>query len=75
MNSDQDTNETSRVPVRCFKCAAGCVHLEYGNAQFTFTQPQFRALAEVIGAAYRQLQAEHETDEKESLDLTAPLVM
>jgi len=47
-----------RLPVNCFKCSEGCVHLEYGNILFTFTQPQFRALAEVIGRVYSELEAE-----------------
>jgi len=47
-----------RLPVSCFKCSEGCVHLEYGNIMFTFTQPQFRALAEVIGKVHRELEAE-----------------
>jgi hypothetical protein len=47
-----------RLPVNCYKCSEGCVHLEYGNIIFTFTQPQFRALAEVIGKVYGELEAE-----------------
>jgi hypothetical protein len=46
------------MPVNCYKCSEGCVHLEYGNIIFTFTQPQFRALAEVIGKVYGELEAE-----------------
>jgi hypothetical protein len=47
-----------RLPVNCFKCSEGCVHLEYGNIIFTFTQPQFRALAEVIGKVHGEIEAE-----------------
>jgi hypothetical protein len=47
-----------RLPVNCYKCSEGCVHLEYGNIIFTFTQPQFRALAEVIGKVHGELEAE-----------------
>jgi hypothetical protein len=52
-----------RLPVNCFKCSEGCVHLEYGNILFTFTQPQFRALAEVIGKVYGELEAERAEQE------------
>ena len=34
------------------------MHLEYGNILSTFTEPQFRALAEVIGKVYGELEAE-----------------
>jgi hypothetical protein len=47
-----------RLPVNCFRCSEGCVHLEYGNIIFTFTQPQFRALAQVIGKVYGEMEAE-----------------
>ena len=47
-----------RLPVNCFRCSEGCVRLEYGNIIFTFTQPQFRALAEVIGKVYGEMEAE-----------------
>ena len=57
---DQETRSEGgyRLPVNCFRCAEGCVHLEYGNILFTFTQPQFRALAEVISEVYSDLEAE-----------------
>ena len=51
------------LPVNCFRCSAGCVHLEYGNVQFTFTQRQFRALAEVIGKVCGELEAEYAEQE------------
>jgi hypothetical protein len=41
---------------------------------FTFTPPQFRALAEVIGETYRRLQAEVEPT-VESLEFAESLVM
>jgi hypothetical protein len=47
-----------RLPVNCFRCSEGCVHLEYGSILFTFTQPQFRALAEVIVRVYGEMEAE-----------------
>ena len=72
---NNESNESPRVPVRCFKCVAGCIHLEYGAALFTFTEPQFRALAEVVGEAYRQLQAEREASVDDDSGLAAPLVM
>jgi hypothetical protein len=58
--NDQETRTEGgcRLPVNCFKCSEGCVHLEYGNIIFTFTQPQFRALAEAIGKVYGELEAE-----------------
>jgi len=52
-----------RLPVNCFRCSEGCVHLEYGNILFTFTQPQFRALAEVIGKIYGEMEAERAEQE------------
>jgi hypothetical protein len=52
-----------RLPVNCFRCSEGCVHLEYGNIIFTFTQPQFRALAEVIGKVYGEMEAERAEQE------------
>jgi hypothetical protein len=57
------TGGAYRLPVNCFKCSEGCVHLEYGNILFTFTQPQFRALAEVIGKVYGELEAERAEQE------------
>ena len=39
------------------------MHLEYGNIIFTFTQPQFRALAEVIGKVYGEMEAERAEQE------------
>jgi hypothetical protein len=58
--TDQNTRQEGcyRLPVNCFRCFEGCVHLEYGNILFTFTQPQFRALAEVIGKVYGEIEAE-----------------
>ncbi len=59
---DQETGSAQSggylLPVNCFKCSEGCVHLEYGNIIFTFTQPQFRTLAEVIGKVYGELETE-----------------
>jgi hypothetical protein len=52
-----------RLPVNCFRCSEGCVHLEYGNIIFTFTQPQFRALAEVIGKVYGEMEGERAEQE------------
>jgi hypothetical protein len=57
---DQETQSegSCRPPVNCFRCSEGCVHLEYGNILFTFTRPQFRALAEAIGKVYGEMEAE-----------------
>lgn len=52
-----------RLLVNCFRCSEGCVHLEYGNIIFTFTQRQFRALAEAIGKVYGELEAERAEQE------------
>ena len=71
---NHDTNETPRIPVRCFKCPEGCIHLEYGNAMFTFTQQQFRVLAEIVGETYRRIQAETEPT-ADSLEFAESLVM
>ncbi len=57
-DQDSGSGRGYRLPVNCFKCSEGCVHLEYGNILFTFTQPQFRALAEVIGRVHSELEAE-----------------
>jgi hypothetical protein len=71
---DQEPKSGSyRLPVNCFRCSEGCVHLEYGNILFTFTQPQFRALAEVIGKVYSELEAERA--EQEFPHLAESLVM
>jgi hypothetical protein len=60
MKSDQEARSERGypLPVNCFRCSEGCVHLEYGNILFTFSQPQFRALAEVIGRVYGEIEAE-----------------
>ena len=62
-----------RLPVNCFRCSEGCVHLEYGNILFTFTQPQFRTLAEVIGKVYVEL--ENDCAEREFSSCEESLVM
>ncbi len=68
------TFESARLPVRCYKCSGGCIHLEYGSAMFTFTKQQFRALAEVIAETHKRIQAE--TDPTlDSLEFVESLVM
>ncbi|HEY8461365.1 MAG TPA: hypothetical protein VIM99_13340 [Blastocatellia bacterium] len=59
MKQDQDARSERgyRLPVNCFRCSEGCVHLEYGNIVFTFTPPQFRALAEAVCKVYGEMQA------------------
>ncbi len=71
---NHETTENRRLPVRCYKCAEGCIHLEYGNAMFTFTQQQFRVLAEVVVETYRRIQVETDPN-VESLEFTESLVM
>lgn len=44
-----------RLDVACYKCTAGCIHLEYANVMFTFTPEQFLSFAEVIGEMRRRL--------------------
>lgn len=70
----QESSTAQGIPVRCFKCRQGCIHLEYGNAVFTFTEQQFRVLVEVIGETYKLMQAESEPS-IESLEFTQSLMM
>jgi hypothetical protein len=62
-DQDERSDAGYRLPVNCFRCSEGCVHLEYGNITFTFTPPQFRALAEVIGKVYGEMEAERAEQE------------
>lgn len=71
---NHDAIENLRMPVRCYKCREGCVHLEFGNAMFTFTRQQFCALAEVVNETHRRLQAESDPT-PESLEFVETLVM
>lgn len=70
----QESSTAQGIPVRCFKCREGCIHLEYGNAVFTFSQQQFCLLAEVIGETHRRVLAESEPSVG-SLEFTEFLVM
>jgi len=70
----QESLTAQGIPVRCFKCGEGRIHLEYGIAAFTFTEQQFRVLAEVIGETYKLMQAESEPN-IESLEFTQSLMM
>ena len=60
--------------VRCYECSGGCIHLEYGNAMFTFTKEQFRALAEVIVETHKRIQAQAKPT-SDSLEFVESLVM
>lgn len=72
MNNHASGN-TARLAVNCFKCSEGCMHLEYGNLMFTFTQQQFLAFSEIIGEARRLLLMEHEaTASPETTPVSAP---
>ncbi|HEU0184828.1 MAG TPA: hypothetical protein VFS27_05900 [Blastocatellia bacterium] len=62
-NQEAQSEGAYRLPVNCFRCSEGCVHLEYGNIIFTFTPPQFRALAEVIGKVYGEMESERAEQE------------
>jgi cytoplasmic iron level regulating protein YaaA (DUF328/UPF0246 family) len=76
MRHQQEANEGYRLPVNCFKCSEGCIHLEYGNILFTFTPKQFQAVAEVMGKVYRELEAENlEREEQGVMDYAEALVM
>ena len=55
---DQSSGSERNLPINCFKRSEGCIHLEYGNIIFSFTQSQFRALAEVVGKVHRDLESE-----------------
>jgi hypothetical protein len=54
------SEEKMRLQISCHRCVEGCFHLQYGNLALTFTEQQFRALAEVIGEIYRQIERERE---------------
>ena len=43
---------------RCFRCAAGCIHLTCGNVTLTLTAAEFLVLAETIGAMRHELREE-----------------
>jgi hypothetical protein len=80
VNESRHAHEHSakqRLHVCCYKCSAGCMHLEYGNAMFTFTQEQFLALAEIISTAQRRLLLERAAQEtvEFTADNQAKLVM
>ena len=54
MNNHSNHAEEPLV-VNCYKCTAGCIHLEYSNVMLTFTQEQFLDFAQTIGETYRTL--------------------
>jgi len=70
----QESPTAQGIPVRCFKCREGCIHLEYGNAVFTFTKQQFCLLADIIGETHRRILAESEPA-ADLLEFTESLVM
>lgn len=72
-NQEARSEGGCRLEIDCFRCSEGCVHLEYGNILFTFSQTQFRVLAEVIGKVYREIEAER--DEQEFSHCAESLVM
>lgn len=47
--NNHPSQRDGRLAVACYKCTAGCIHLEYANVMFTFTQEQFLSFSEVIG--------------------------
>jgi hypothetical protein len=59
--TDERRRATRALPVRCYKCAAGCVHFEFANLMLTFTRQQFLVVSAAIAATRSQLLAEQET--------------
>ncbi len=57
---DERERAGEAVPVRCYKCTAGCVHFEFANMMLTFTRQQFLVVSEVIAAARSRLLDEQE---------------
>ena len=71
--SNHSQGNTARLAVNCFKCSEGCMHLEYGNMMFTFTQQQFLVFSEIIGEARRLLLMEQDaTASLETTPVSAP---
>jgi hypothetical protein len=60
--NNHPSHHDGRLEVACYKCTAGCIHLEYANVMFTFTQEQFLSFSEVIGTTRRTLLQERQTD-------------
>lgn len=54
------SHSDGRLEVACYKCTAGCIHLEYANVMFTFTPEQFLSFSEVIGTTHRTLLQERQ---------------
>lgn len=64
-----------RLTVSCYKCTAGCIHLEYSNVMFTFTQEQFLTFAEIIGETRRLLLQERAATVDDPFAAVEALVM
>jgi len=52
--------------VSCYKCTAGCIHLEYANVMFTFTPEQFLSFSQVISETRRRLLEERQAEQAEN---------
>lgn len=72
--NQHQTDDCCRLPISCYVCSEGCVHLGYGNMLATFTPQQFSVLADVIGKVHRQLAARAAQHEEDLADCAA-LVM
>ncbi len=55
-----------KLEVACYKCTAGCIHLEYANVMFTFTPKQFLTFSGAIGETRRTLLQERQDDLSEN---------
>lgn len=60
MNEHKQAPAAAVARVRCYKCAEGCLHLEYGNVMLTFSEEQFLAFAEVVTTTRQRLLQERE---------------
>lgn len=60
--NNHPSHTDGRLTVSCYKCTAGCIHLEYSNVMFTFTQEQFLAFSGIIGETRRVLLQERQSE-------------
>jgi hypothetical protein len=67
--------EEGHLAVSCYKCSEGCVHLEYANLMFTFTQQQFLTFSEVISETRRLLLEQREAAAEGTFTASETLVM
>jgi len=60
--NNHPSHHDGHLCVSCYKCTSGCIHLEYANVMFTFTQEQFLSFANVISETRRTLLEERQTE-------------